>query len=37
MSVQPKHLILPTDCFPITLAFGEAFCNRKDEIALLKS
>lgn len=37
MSAQPKHLILPTDCFPITLAFGEAFCNRKDEIALLKS
>ena len=37
MPIQLKHTVLPMDCFPITVASGEAFCNRKAEIALLKS
>lgn len=35
--MQPKHLVFLTDYFPITIASGDTFCNRKAEIALLKS
>ena len=37
MTIQPKHLVSPMDYFPITIASGDNFCNRKAEITLLKS
>ena len=37
MTLQAKHLKSIADCFPITVASGEAFCNRRAEITLLQS